>query len=112
VPEVTLRLPRSLRALFPGCPAELKVPGRTLLDAIDALDGQVPGMRNRLLDAGPEIRRHLNLFIDGEIADLSTALHEGAVVRIVPAVSGGCFGWLQAPQRREARNAKTGTAVA
>ena len=63
---VTVRLPRSLQALFPGCPTELEVRGATLLDAIDDLDGRVPGIRNRLLDAGPEIRRHLNLFVDGE----------------------------------------------
>jgi molybdopterin converting factor small subunit len=88
-PEVTVWLPRSLRALFPGCPAEMQVRGATVLDVIDAMDGRVPGMRNRLLDAGPEIRRHLNLFVDGELADLGTVLHDGAVLRVVPAVSGG-----------------------
>jgi molybdopterin converting factor small subunit len=46
-------------------------------------------MRNRLLDAGPEIRRHLNLFVDGELAELETPLRSGAVIRVVPAVSGG-----------------------
>ncbi len=88
-PAVTVRLPRSLTALFPGCPAEVTVAGATLLDAIDDLDRRVPGMRNRLLDAGPVIRRHLNLFVDGELGGLTTALRAGAVVRVVPAVSGG-----------------------
>jgi molybdopterin synthase sulfur carrier subunit len=60
-----------------------------MLELIHDLDRQVPGMRNRILDAGPELRRHLNLFVDSEIADLSTPLHAGAVIRIVPAVSGG-----------------------
>lgn len=88
-PTVTVRLPRSLTALFPGCPAELTVAGATLLEAMDELDRRVPGMRNRLLDAGPEIRRHLNLFVDGELAELQTPLRSGAVIRVVPAVSGG-----------------------
>jgi molybdopterin converting factor small subunit len=88
-PAVTVRLPRSLLALFPGCPAELTIAGATLLAAIDDLDRRVPGMRNRLLDAGPEIRRHLNLFVDGQLARLDTPLHPGAVIRVVPAVSGG-----------------------
>jgi molybdopterin converting factor small subunit len=88
-PVVTVRLPRSLRALFPGCPAEVAVEGETLLQAIQALDQQVPGIRNRLLDAGPELRRHLNVFVDGDLADLATPLRTGAVVRVVPAVSGG-----------------------
>lgn len=86
---VTVRLPRSLTALFPGCPAEVQVRGDTLLEAIGDLDRHVPGMRNRLLDAGPEIRRHLNLFVDGELAGLDARLRSGAVVRVVPAVSGG-----------------------
>lgn len=86
---VTIRLPRSLRALFPGCPAELVVRGATLLDAILDLDRQVPGMRSRLLDAGPSIRQHLNLFVDGEIGTLATPLREGDLVLVVPAVSGG-----------------------
>jgi molybdopterin converting factor small subunit len=89
LPGVTVRLPRSLQALFPGCPAELRARGATLLDVIQDLDRQVPGIRNRLLDAGPEIRRHLNLFVNGEIAELTTPLPPGAIVRVVPAVSGG-----------------------
>jgi molybdopterin converting factor small subunit len=88
-PAVTVRLPRSLTALFPGCPGEMTVAGATLLDAVVDLDRRVPGMRNRLLDAGPEIRRHLNLFVDGELAGLATILRPGAVIRVVPAVSGG-----------------------
>lgn len=88
-PTATVRLPRSLQALFPGCPTELVVSGITLLQVIEEMDRQVPGMRNRLLDAGPEIRRHLNLFVDGELAGLETPLRRGALIRVVPAVSGG-----------------------
>jgi molybdopterin converting factor small subunit len=85
----TVRLPRSLRALFHGCPAELAVAGGTLLAAIEDLDRQVPGIRPRLLDAGPSIREHLNLFVDGELAGLETPIHPGSVILVVPAVSGG-----------------------
>jgi molybdopterin synthase sulfur carrier subunit len=90
--EVTVRLPRSLQALFPGCPAQLEARGATMLEVIADLDRQVPGLRNRILDAGPELRRHLNLFVDSEIADLTTPLHSGAAIRVVPAVSGGSGG--------------------
>ncbi len=88
-PSATVRLPRSLRMVFPGCPAEVLVEGRTLLDAIVDLDRKVPGLRPRLLDAGPSIREHLNLFVDGDLADLATPLRPGAVILVVPAVSGG-----------------------
>lgn len=88
-PEVTVRLPRPLRALFPGCLAEVVVQGATVLAAIDALGAAVPGMRPRILDAGPSIRHHLNLFVDGELASLGTPLRPGSVLLVVPAVSGG-----------------------
>ncbi len=88
-PRVTVRLPRSLVALLADCPRELQVHGDTLLRAIEDLDRRVPGIRPRLLDAGPSIREHLNLFVDGELAALDTPLTDGAVVLVVPAVSGG-----------------------
>jgi molybdopterin synthase sulfur carrier subunit len=53
------------------------------------LDAQVPGMRNRLLDAGPSIRTHINVFVAGERATLTTPVATGAVVHVIPAVSGG-----------------------
>jgi molybdopterin converting factor small subunit len=56
---------------------------------IDGLDAAYPGMRDRLLDAGPSIRRHLLIFVDQERADLQTAVPGGSEVRIVPALSGG-----------------------
>ncbi len=85
-----VQLPRSLVALFPGTPRRLDVAGATVAELIAALDAQVPGIRNRLVDAGPSIRTHLNIFVSGERATLATAVPEGAVVHVIPAVSGGC----------------------
>lgn len=84
-----VHLPRSLVALFPGAPRRITVDGATVAEVIDALDRQVPGIRNRLLDAGPVIRTHLNVFVDGSRASLATPVASGAVVHVVPAVSGG-----------------------
>lgn len=56
---------------------------------IDDLDRQVPGMRNRLLDAGPVIRAHINVFVAGRQAALDTPVPSGAAVHVIPAVSGG-----------------------
>jgi molybdopterin converting factor small subunit len=84
-----VQLPRSLVALFPGTPRRLDVVGATVAELIAALDTQVPGIRNRLLDAGPSIRTHLNIFVAGERATLETAVPQGAVVHVIPAVSGG-----------------------
>jgi molybdopterin converting factor small subunit len=63
--------------------------GATVLEVIRDLDGRVPGLANRVLDAGPSIRRHLNLFVDGRLAALDTPVPPGADVHVIPAVSGG-----------------------
>ena len=84
-----VHLPRSLAALFPGTPRRLNATGATVADVIDDLDAQVPGLRNRIVDAGPEIRMHINVFVAGERAGLGTPVPSGATVHVIPAVSGG-----------------------
>ena len=84
-----VHLPRSLVALFPGTPRRLEVRGATVADLIAELDAKVPGIRNRLLDSGPSIRTHLNVFVAGQRATLATAVPVDAVVHVIPAVSGG-----------------------
>jgi sulfur-carrier protein len=84
-----VHLPRSLVALFPGAPRRLAAKGATVADVIADMDAQVPGIGNRLLDAGPSIRTHINVFVAGERATLSTPVPSDAVVHVIPAVSGG-----------------------
>jgi molybdopterin converting factor small subunit len=86
---VIVHLPRSLIALFPGAPRRLDAQGATVAEVIDDLDRQVPGMRNRLLDTGPSIRTHINVYVAGERAELDTPVPAGVDVHIIPAVSGG-----------------------
>jgi molybdopterin synthase sulfur carrier subunit len=82
-------LPRTLTELFPAAPKRVDVDAPSVLEVIDGLDAAYPGMRERLLDAGPSIRRLLLIFVDQERADLETAVQGGSEVRIVPALSGG-----------------------
>ena len=82
-------LPRSLVALFPGASRRVVANGATVADVIADLDAQVPGIRNRILDAGPMIRTHINVFVGGDRATLSTPVPDGATVHVIPAVSGG-----------------------
>lgn len=86
---VTLRLPATLVDLFPGAPRRLDVDAATVREAIDALNAAWPGMRDRICDTSPAIRRHMNVFIDGERARLDTPLRPGAEVFILTAISGG-----------------------
>lgn len=85
----TLHLPRSLVALFPSLPRRLEVEAADVGEALAALDRVTPGVRDRLVDAGPEIREHINVFVDGERATLATPLGPASVVHVIPAVSGG-----------------------
>jgi molybdopterin synthase sulfur carrier subunit len=85
----TVLLPRSLVALFPGAPRRCEVEAGTVAEAIDRLDDIAPGMRNRLIDAGPSIRRHINVYVDGEPATLATPLGPTSTIHVIPAVSGG-----------------------
>lgn len=89
MPAVDVHLPRSLIALFPGASRRVTVEGATVAAVIDDLERKVPGIRNRLLDAGPSLRTHLNIYVDGVRADLTTPVAPGTAVHVVPAVSGG-----------------------
>jgi molybdopterin synthase sulfur carrier subunit len=86
---VTVNLPRSLVALFPGAERRMEASGRTVLDVIRDLDTRVPGLANRVLDAGPTLRTHLNVFVDGDQAGLDATVRPGARLHVIPAVSGG-----------------------
>lgn len=84
-----LHLPRSLVALFPGAPRHLDLEAGDLEGLIAALDERYPGMRDRLCEPGPRLRPHINAWVDGQPASLTTPLTTASVVHILPAVSGG-----------------------
>lgn len=85
----TVMLPASLIALFPGVAKRHEVEGETVNAIIGELDRSVPGVKDRLVESGPRLRPHINVFVDGSPADLTTAVSDGAVIHILPAVSGG-----------------------
>ena len=65
----------------------------TLKDAIDGLEGQYPGLRERLCDEAGQIRRFVNIYVNGEdvrfLDNVNTKLTAKDEVSIVPAVAGG-----------------------
>jgi molybdopterin converting factor small subunit len=86
---VTVILPRSLVSLIPGTSRSTEVDATSVADAIDRLEERTPGLRNRLVDSGPTIRTHINVFVNGERATLETRLEPNATIHVIPAVSGG-----------------------
>ncbi len=82
-------LPRSLLALFPGVERRHEVDGADVAAVIAALEARVPGLRDRLVEDGPRLRPHINVFVAGVPADLRTSVATDDTVHVIPAVSGG-----------------------
>jgi len=89
VAPVMVVLPLALMRLFPGCEREPHVSAATVGEMLDALNERWPGMRDRLCDSTPRLRRHINIFVGGERATLETRLPPGTEVYIMTAISGG-----------------------
>jgi sulfur-carrier protein len=84
-----VHLPATLPPLFEGLTRRVDVDAPTVNDAIDRLDDQWPGLRDRLCEPGPSLRRHINVYVDRERAELGTALGAGSRVDVIAAISGG-----------------------
>ena len=84
-----VHLPRSLVALFPGAERQVEVDASSVAELVELLERRWPGFRDRVVEPGPRIREHVNVFVDGERAALETRLGSRAVVHVIPAVAGG-----------------------
>jgi sulfur-carrier protein len=84
-----VHLPPTLPPLFDGLPRRIDVDAGSVDEAISRLDEQWPGLRDRLCDAGPALRRHINVYVQGERADLDTPVSPDARVDVIAAISGG-----------------------
>lgn len=89
---VIVRIPTPLRKLTEEKDV-VSGDGETLLECINGLDRQYPGLKERLLDETQELRRFVNIYVNGEDVrfqkGVQTPLQGGDEVSIVPAVAGG-----------------------
>ena len=91
---VEVRIPTILRPYTAGAKS-VTGSGGTLEELLHNLDGQFPGLRERLVDdAG--LRRFVNVYLNDEdvrfLAGLDTSVADGDSVTILPAVAGGSSG--------------------
>jgi sulfur-carrier protein len=84
-----IHLPPTLTPLFRDLPRHVEVEAGTVGDAVTELDRRWPGVRDRLCEPGPAIRRHIHFYVDRERATLDTPLEPRSRVEVISAISGG-----------------------
>ena len=85
----SIHLPTTLPLVYPGLPRAVDVDAGTVDEAIERLDQRWPGLRDRLCEPGPVLRRHINVYVDRQRAELGMALESGSRVDVIAAISGG-----------------------
>ncbi|MFN8156169.1 MAG: MoaD/ThiS family protein [Candidatus Nanopelagicales bacterium] len=88
---IEVRIPTILRTYTDGA-RSVEASGDTLRSLIASLDATYPGIQERIVDdAG--LRRFVNVYLNDEdvrfLDGIDTALSDGDVVTVLPAVAGG-----------------------
>ncbi|HMX95470.1 MAG TPA: MoaD/ThiS family protein [Elusimicrobiota bacterium] len=87
-----VRIPAPLRRLTKD-QAVVDVEGQTVAELIVDLEKKFPGLKERLCDETGQIRRFINVFVNGDDIRFKdgakTAVPAGAEVSVVPAIAGG-----------------------
>lgn len=84
-----IHLPRTLQPLFADLPRQLELDAGTVQEALDELERRWPGLRDRLCEPGPQLRRHIHVYVDRGRAQLETPLEGRSRVDVITAISGG-----------------------
>jgi molybdopterin synthase sulfur carrier subunit len=90
--SVNVRIPSVLRNLTEG-KETIAVQAGSIDEALSALESAHPGIKARLCDDAGKLRRFVNVFVGEEdirfLDGQKTALKDGDLVDIVPAIAGG-----------------------
>ena len=84
-----VHLPSTLTPLFAGLPRRMDIDADTVAQVIERLDDDWPGLRDRLCEPGPQLRRHIHVYVDRERARLDTPVAARSRVDVIAAISGG-----------------------
>ena len=75
-----------------ACP-DTTVPGATVREALDHVFAANPRARSYVLDDQSALRRHMSVFVDGELirdrAGLSDSVRETSTISVFQSLSGG-----------------------
>lgn len=92
---IEVRVPTILRT-HTGGEKKVSAEGATLRAALEDVDRQHPGIKDKLVDGDGSLHRFVNLYVNDEdvrfLGGIETPLEDGDVVAILPAVAGGSEG--------------------
>jgi molybdopterin synthase sulfur carrier subunit len=83
---VTLRAPLKERADGDG---HVDLPGGSLGEVLRELERRYPRLEGWVLDEHGAIRRHVNVFVNGERGDEHTQVSTDAHINVLHSISGG-----------------------
>ena len=72
-----------------GGRSEHELPGLTVLELLRELERAYPAVTGWILDERGLIRRHINVFVNGEQGQETTAVGPADQIDVLPAISGG-----------------------
>jgi molybdopterin converting factor small subunit len=72
-----------------GGRAEHELGGRTVIELLRGLEGAYPELSGWIVDERGLIRRHINVFVNGERGGEDTAVRSEDRVEVLPAITGG-----------------------
>ena len=84
----TVRLRGQLEKLAGG-ESELDVEAGTVMELLQQLEQDHSGLEGWILDERGVLRRHINVFVNGEPAEADTEIDAKDKIEILPAISGG-----------------------
>ena len=84
----TVRLRGQLEKLAGGG-SEHEIDGDTVSDLLQGLESTFTALEGWILDERGVLRRHINVFVNGELAKPDSPIGAGDRIEILPAISGG-----------------------
>ena len=88
---IKVQIPTPMREQAGG-KSEVEVSGPTVRAALDDLVRKHPGLGPKLFDNG-KLRPYVNVFVNDEdiryLDEMNTAVTDGVIVALIPAVAGG-----------------------
>jgi molybdopterin synthase sulfur carrier subunit len=87
MPVVRLRGP--LKRLAGDCSAHA-VAGGSVAELLHEIERAHPATKGWILDERGLLRRHINVFVNGERGGPETPVDEDDRIDVLPAISGGC----------------------